>query len=420
MSKKFSIPRGTADILPSDISHWQTMEQSARQVLEIYGYKEIRTPIFEETALFARSLGQSTDVVQKQILTLAGDKENSLSLRPEGTASIARTYIENSIDKKESLTKLYYIGPMFRGERQQKGRLRQFHQIGVEAIGTSQPLLDAEVIALAVHLLSEFEINGYQLRINSLGTSEDKKNFSVFLREKLNQDLAALCKDCQGRFERNVFRVLDCKNEGCKKIVHNLNLKDSHLSSESRQYFNKVKATLNLLNVAYQEEPLLVRGLDYYTHTVFEISHTGLGSQDALGAGGRYDNLIEELGGPKAGAVGFALGMERMLLTKGGTEIPLDSVVDVFLASRGESCIEQAVILLNQLRHLGISSDMSYEPDASFKSQTRLADKLKAKYVLFLGEDELKEKAITLKDMQSGQQEKVPMEKIGEVIQNRI
>jgi len=420
MLKKFSVPRGTADILPSSISYWQGVEQKARQILETYRFMEIRTPIFEETALFTRSLGQTSDVVQKQMLTLSSQKEDSFSLRPEGTASIARAYIENDIDKKQKLAKFYYIGPMFRGERPQKGRLRQFHHIGVEAIGVSQPLLDAEIISLSVRLLSEFGIKGFKLKINSLGSLEDKKNLSILLRDDLKKNLSALCEDCQNRFERNVFRILDCKNENCKKVVHGLHIKDSHLSEESRKYFENVREALDLLKISYEVNPLLVRGLDYYTHTVFELSHESLGSQDALGAGGRYDHLMEELGGPNVGAVGFALGVERILLAKPGTESPVESSLDVFVVTRGEEAVKKAFVLLNTIRSHSIMADMSYEPDSSFKSQMRLADKLKSKYVLLLGEDELKENVVTVKDMKSGEQQKVSFEKIGEVIKNKI
>ena len=249
MIKKFSAPRGTTDILPDEIFLWQTIETTSRHTLGLYGFREIRTPIFEESNLFARSLGQASDVVQKQMLNLASikleadamEKESGLSLRPEATASIVRSYIQNNFAKKESLSKLYYIGAMFRGERPQKGRLRQFHQIGVEAIGpnSTTPYLDAEVISLSIRLLQEFGITGFKLKINSLGSPEDKKNFSKVLRDLLKKEVSKLCEDCQQRFERNVFRILDCKNEDCKRIVKGLSLNDSHLSKESQQKSNK-------------------------------------------------------------------------------------------------------------------------------------------------------------------------------------
>ncbi len=416
MSKIFSVPRGTTDILPAEAPTWRLMEAIAHKILAIYGYQEIRTPFFEETALFARSLGETSDVVQKQMLNL---EKEGLSLRPEGTASIVRSYIENNIDKQQPLAKLYYVGAMFRGERPQKGRLRQFHQIGVEAIGpnSSTPFLDAEVIALSVHLLEAFGLSGFKLKINSLGSSEDKKAFSGFLREKLQKHLSALCEDCQQRFERNVFRILDCKNPACRDIVKKLDIGDSHLGSSSREYFTKVKDTLKTLGVFYEVSPYLVRGLDYYTHTVFEISHEGLGSQDALGAGGRYSNLVKDLNGPPVDAIGFALGLERIILAKGQTaEV---NFVDVFLVALGEAASQKLFLLLNDIRHAGISAEMSYQSN-SIKNQMRLADKSKARFVLILGENELKENVVMLKNMQSGEQEKVSYDTIKEVLKKRL
>lgn len=454
MTKKISLPRGTADILPDEIAAWQNLETTARTILKNYRYQEIRTPVFEETGLFVRSLGGASDVVQKQMLNLSSMKEVSetslknegLSLRPEATASIVRSYIQNSFDKKESLSKLYYIGPMFRGERPQKGRLRQFHQIGVEAIGpnSSIPSLDAEIIALSVHLLTSFGLKDLKLKINSLGTKEDKEKFSGLLREQLRKNISSLCEDCQQRFDRNVFRILDCKNEGCKKIVAGLSLGQTHLSKLSQDYFSEVKKALELWNVPYEVSPTLVRGLDYYTHTIFEISHKALGSQDALGAGGRYNGLVGELGGNNVGAIGFALGMERILLVK--SKETVKSSLEVFIVYHKESmglnytkssaespqeytaqhakefgalmeteAYKEAFVLLNNIRKIGISADMSYFP-ASMKSQMRLADKLGAKRVIIIGENELKENVVMLKDMEKGTQEKILLDKICEVL----
>ena len=454
MIKKFSAPRGTTDILPDEIFLWQTIETTSRHTLGLYGFREIRTPIFEESNLFARSLGQASDVVQKQMLNLASvkleadamEKESGLSLRPEATASIVRSYIQNNFAKKESLSKLYYIGAMFRGERPQKGRLRQFHQIGVEAIGpnSTTPYLDAEVISLSIRLLQEFGITGFKLKINSLGSPEDKKNFSKVLRDLLKKEVSKLCEDCQQRFERNVFRILDCKNEDCKRIVKGLSLNDSHLSKESQKYFLEVKGALKILNVSFEVSPYLVRGLDYYTHTVFEISHESLGSQDALGAGGRYNGLVAELGGDEQGnigAIGFALGMERIILAKkeiekrqsGGGVIPPESIaslsadkaggitppLDVFIVSLDQPDENKAYItafkLLNEIRLTGLSAEMAYTK-ASMKSQMRLADKLCAKRVILIGENELKENSVTLKDMKTGEQTKISSNKISEIL----
>ncbi len=320
---QFILPRGTADILPDEISLWQDVESKARSLLTRWGYREIRTPLFEETELFARSMGQTSDIVQKQMLNLSSQRQDdeaatAFSLRPEGTAAIVRSYIQNDFDKKEGLSKLFYNGPMFRGERPQKGRLRQFHQIGAEVLGPNSalPLIDAEVIALSVNLLKEMGLSEeqFKLKLNTLGSREDKENFSKFLREKLAPHKAKLCEDCQNRFERNVFRILDCKNRDCRSIVAGLQLDHSYLSETSQKYFHDVREALDSLNVKYEVAMSLVRGLDYYTHTVFEISCPALGSQDALGAGGRYGGLVQDLGGSaQVDAIGFAVGIERII-----------------------------------------------------------------------------------------------------------
>ncbi len=416
MTKAFSLPRGTTDILPDEASLWQDIEAKTRQLLNNYNYREIRTPIFEETELFARSVGQTSDVVQKQMMTLAAQKSEeaavNLSLRPESTASVVRSYIENQLDKKETLSKLFYIGPMFRGERPQKGRLRQFHQIGVEAIGpeTASPYLDADVISLAVYLLKRLGVSGFQLKINSLGSAEDKANFAQKLRNDLKPHLNRLCPDCQNRFEKNVLRVLDCKKSECREVVRQLNLKDSYLSSESKEYFAKVKSALDLLKISYEVSPTLVRGLDYYTHTVFEISHPGLGSQDALGAGGRYNNLVSQLGGPEADAIGFALGIERIILALPDKTVETPKPT-VFAIAMDDKSFEKAFELVNGLRQAEIASELNYKR-GSMKSQMRAADKSGAQYVMILGEDELNNKNVTLKNMKSGEQEKVAWDKI--------
>ena len=434
--KKFAVPRGTADVLPQDIAAWQRVEMVARAVLELYGYREIRTPVFEETELFARSMGQTSDVVQKQMLTLQtqrqGDADDiaksSYSLRPEGTASIVRSYIENNLDKKESFSKLFYLGPMFRGERPQKGRLRQFHQIGVEALGSnsSSPYLDAEVIALCMHLLSALGLKEPTLKINTLGSPEDKQNFSNHLREQLKARLKELCGDCQSRFDRNVFRILDCKNRTCQAVVNKIDLSDSYLSNESRKYFDEVKVALKDLSIKFEYSPWLVRGLDYYTHTVFEITDASLGSQDALGAGGRYNNLVSQLGGPAVDAVGFALGIERILLALPKDQAVMTAPLDVYIIPLDEPSFKRAFGYLESLRQVvyefkiqnkiqkNFSIDMGFRL-SSLKSQMRAANDRGARYVIILGENELKREKVTLKDMATGVQEEKDLKDIGAI-----
>lgn len=401
--------------MPFDIVKWQEAEVRARNFLKLYGYQEIRTPFFEETALFVRSMGEHTDVVEKQMLNVRSSKkagaqdaeESGFSLRPEGTAGVVRSYIENSLDKKESLSKLFYVGPMFRGERPQKGRLRQFYQIGVEAIGPDSfsAFLDAEVIALSVNLLKSLGLNKFQLKLNTLGTAEDKKKFQVTLKEKLKVFLCALCPDCQDRYERNVLRIFDCKKEGCQHVVKGLSLGQDWLGEESRNYFKKVKEALKLLEIPFEEDYRLVRGLDYYTHTVFEITDSSLGSQNALGAGGRYNNLVNQLGGPDVPAIGFALGIERILLVLPQRE-EKKNPLDVYLIALDEAAVTASFCLLNCLRQKGVKADMSYRL-SSVKSLMRLADKSQAPFVIIIGENEVKGEFVTLKNMVEGSQEKV-------------
>lgn len=404
MTKKFSVPRGTTDILPGEISLWQEVESNARTILNLYGYTEIRTPIFEETELFARSMGQTSDIVQKQMLSLT----NGLSLRPEGTASIVRSYIQHNLAREENLSKLFYIGPMFRGERPQKGRLRQFHQIGVEAIGpaSSSPCLDAEVIALSVHILKSLGLKGFKLMINTLGSGKDKEAFSKYLRKQLQAEVSNFCDECQQRFKRNVFRILDCKKKACKTIVDQFDFGYDHLSEESRNYFLNVKEALDSLKIEYEQSPKLVRGLDYYTHTVFEICDSSLGSQDALGAGGRYGSLVAQLGGTDVDAIGFALGIERILLARSHKQTPAKFSLMAYIIALDEGSLKKAFEMLHALRQEKVVSDMSFRL-SSLKSQMRVANKKGVCYVIILGEDEGRKGCVTLKDMETGKQEEV-------------
>jgi len=408
MADRITAPRGTADILPGEVFLWQTIEATARQKFKAYNYKEIRTPLFEASKLFKRSLGQTSEVVNKQLLELKSDKDEGFALRPEGTASIVRSYIENNLDKKEGLSKLYYMGAMFRGERPQKGRLRQFHQIGAEVIGAKaeHPYWDAEIISLSVELLKAFGVEGCELTVNSLGSHTDKEEFSKKLRALLKKDKQGLCQDCQDRLKRNVFRVLDCKNESCKRIVRSLQLDHSHLSKESLEHYTSVKKGLNISGVQYREDVRLVRGLDYYTHTVFEITNKKLGSQDAVCAGGRYNDLVKQLGGADVPAIGFALGIERALLAREASSDVREADPDCYLVVLDGAYLDQALKLLVQLRAQGISAEMSFR-SGSMKSLMREADKSAAAHVAIIGENEIKARKVSLKNMKSGEQREV-------------
>ena len=425
MAKKFSLPRGTSDILPTETPLWQDIEEKARKLFSVYGYSEIRTPVFEETALFLRSLGQTSDVVRKQMINL---EKEGLSLRPEGTASVVRSYLENGLDKKQGLAKLFYIGPMFRGERPQKGRLRQFRQIGAEVIGpvSAFPFFDAEVIALSVRLLEALGLRNFKLKINNLGTLQDKERLSGILRDRLKSHVKNLCRDCQERFKRNVFRILDCKNEKCRQIVEKIEIGNSHINKESREYFFEVQNALQKLRIPFDVTPYLVRGLDYYVGTVFEISHEGLGSQDALGAGGRYNTLLQDLGGQDGlGGLGFALGVERTILAMGQRKEKADTLLDVFLLYKSikqddlkDPSYVKAFEILDTIRQNNFSADMFYIPK-TLGNQMGAASK-KAKFALIIGENELKSNAVTLKDLKSQTQEFIPVNKIIETLKSKL
>ncbi len=395
---------GTRDILPEEAVWWQRTEAIARNIFSFYNYREIRPPLIEEASLFNRSLGQSSDIVQKQMFLIEREKE-FYCLRPEGTASIVRAYIENSLAQTCGFLKLYYMGPMFRAERPQKGRLRQFHHIGCEAVGSMDADLDAEIISLADNLLKAILVSGYTIKINSLGCAEDKKSLTQYLQKSLEDKLSSLCPDCQRRFMNNPLRILDCKQPRCQELLQKIDIRDSNLCPECNAHFARVREDLDALGIDYEVAPFLVRGLDYYSRTVFEITHPDLGSQDALGAGGRYDSLVKELGGPDVGAIGFALGVERLFLVQ-SSKFMVQSKNLVYLITLGEEAKKTGIKLLDGLRKGGIAADTDYE-NKSLKAAMRKANDLMAKYVLIIGEDELKNNAVTLKDMASGEQKEI-------------
>ena len=404
MFKKVS---GTKDILPNDVSIWQKLEHTARNVFSTYNYSEIRTPIIEDAKLFNRTLGQSSEIVQKQMF-LIHNQEETYALRPEGTAAIVRSYLENNLDKTNGFTKFYYIGPMFRFERPQKGRLRQFHHIGCEAIGSQDAALDIEMIALANQLLKSFDIVNYKIKINSLGCAPDKEKLAQELRKSLVAKSEQFCPNCQERIKTNVLRVLDCKDENCQKILSALKPDHGHICPDCLKHFDFVNEGLNALGIAYEVNWQLVRGLDYYNRTVFEITHPDLGSQDAIGAGGRYNNLVKELGGPDLGGIGFAFGVERLILAAKTTTQENPQKKLVYLIALGEVAKKASLKILATLRQEGIASDTDYE-NRSLKGAMRAANDAKANYVLILGDDELKKNTVMLKDMAKSTQKEVAL-----------
>lgn len=405
-------------MLPEDIGIWQWLEQTARKDLESYGYKEIRTPIIEDTSIFVRSIGETTDIVKKEMYTFKDKKGRSLTLRPEGTAPIVRAYIEHSLDKTPSSSKLYYIGPMFRSERPQKGRTRQFYQIGVEVFGSRSPYADAEIIMQLSNMLKLFELKNFTIKLNSLGCKKDKKNFSDELRKYLKDKQNRLCEDCKAKIKRNVLRVLDCKKDSCIQIVRNApDILDS-LCIPCKEHYDRLKKSLNEMNIDFKETKNLVRGLDYYTGTVFEITHPALGAQDAIGAGGRYDNLVKDMGGPDIGAIGYALGMERIILALQGKVVSADTVPRhvIYVATLGDLAKTEGLRLAYELRKKCGVHVVTGTVESSLKSQMRAADRLDAKFVIILGENELKKNIVILRNMDTKEQIEVPRNKVVEKI----
>lgn len=419
---KYSSIRGFNDILPQECALRQKIEASARSIFGIAGYREIRTPIIEETALFVKSVGEGTDIVTKEMFSFTDRGERDISLRPEGTAPIVRSYIENNMPSTGAFRKLYYIGPMFRAERPQAGRLRQFYQIGLEAIGALDPSIDAEVISVLVKLLDSSGLKNYQLKLNNLGCSEDKRKLSGYLRESLSKAASkVLCGDCKNRLDKNPLRVLDCKIESCRLAVRDTFKSAEFLCDGCKNSFEKTRLLLDGLKINYKIDPYIVRGLDYYTGTVFEVTCDLLGSQNAVAAGGRYDDLVSDMGGPKTGACGFAIGLDRIVLALGkdaGAALKLRGP-DLFLASLGEEAYCKTFFLMNKLRDAGITCDMDYE-SRSLKSQMRYAGDAGARFVLIIGDDEIKRGEATLRDMTTKEQSGIAFDKIVEEVSSKI
>jgi len=418
---KYKAVRGMEDILPEDVKIWQALEKIARTLLESYGYREIRTPILEDTAIFTGSIGENTDIVTKEMYTFKDRKGRSLTLRPEGTAPIVRAYIEHSFDKISPEQKFYYIGPMFRSERPQKGRSRQFHQIGVEAFGTHSAYADAEVIMQLSKMLEIFGLKNFTIKLNTLGCKNDKDKFAKKLQKFLEDKKKHLCKDCRERLTKNTLRVLDCKNDSCKQVVREAPDMSDSLCAACGEHFEKLKNILKKLNVRFEEDKSIVRGLDYYTGTVFEVTHPDLGAQDAIGAGGRYDSLVRDLGGSSTGAVGYALGTERMILAL-RQEIPrLKAFIVICVATLGDQAKLKGIQIAEEIRMalpgFFVFTDIK---EASLKSQMRAADRNKADFAIIIGEDELKAGKVTFRDMAKKEQVSVGTGDILAEIKKRI
>jgi histidyl-tRNA synthetase len=399
--------RGTRDILPPSTGAWNQVEQTARETFRVYNYQEIRTPLLEETQLFVRGVGEETDIVTKEMYTFQDRDGSSLSLRPEATASVIRAYIEHRLDQRPGIQKLYYIGPMFRRERPQKGRYRQFFQIGAEAIGSESPAVDAEVIEMVMELLARLRLEGQSLLLNSVGCRECRPEYLKRLREALKQVAPKLCADCQRRAVTNPLRVLDCKVEADQPIIERLPTILDHLCENCREHFGAVRRHLQQRAIAYEIRPRLVRGLDYYTRTTFEVVHGALGSQNSVLGGGRYDGLAEALGSKTpAPGIGFSIGEDRLVYTLEQLHPSLgEHAVDFYIAALDEPAFERCAEIARDLRRAGKVVELA--PPGRLKRSLETANKLGARRALIVGETEIAENRYTVKDMATGEQKKV-------------
>ena len=400
--------KGMNDILPGEIETWQHLEKQARRVFGAFGYREIRVPVVEKTELFCRSIGETTDIVEKEMYTFSDKGGTSLTLRPEGTAPVMRAFIQHKLHAQDPVSKLYYMGPMFRHERPQKGRYRQFHQIGAEVIGIDDPKIDAQVLAMLSHYFSVTNIPDISLQINSLGCPECRPNYRSALITFLETCLPSLCADCKRRYTTNPLRVLDCKVPGCNEATQGAPAMLDNLCIGCESHFNKVQQHLVALNVDYSINARMVRGLDYYTKTTFEVVTGSLGAQNAVAAGGRYDGLIRDLGGPELPGIGFAIGLERLALMLGNQDFE-SSRPEIFIATLGETATVEGFTLLTRLQRQGVPAEMEYS-GKSLKAQLRRADKLRAKRVLILGDSELQNGVAQLRYMDESRQEEVELQ----------
>ncbi|MFQ5455915.1 MAG: histidine--tRNA ligase [Nitrospirota bacterium] len=411
--------KGVKDILPGEVEIWQHIEKTARDIFEISGFGEIKIPVFESTELFSRSIGEGTDIVEKEMYTFEDRDGKKITLRPEGTASVARSYIEHHLHIKQPVTKLYYIGPMFRHERPQAGRFRQFYQIGGEVIGIASPYIDVEILAILYHLFNTLKIENIEIEINSLGCKICRPDYKERLKNFIKDRLDSLCESCKRRYHTNPIRILDCKREGCISSTDNAPSPIDHLCEECSSHFEMVMDRISALHIPVNINHRLVRGLDYYTRTSFEIvSNNRLGAQNAVAAGGRYDGLIEELGGQSTPAIGFAIGIERLsyLIDKNTVKFP---VTDLYMAVLGQKAKKEIFPLYTRMQQRGIRVEIDYGEN-SLRNQMKKADKSGAPLVLIIGEKELKEGDCTLRDMVTKHQEKIPINNLIDKIVERV
>ncbi len=411
-------PRGTNDFLPGEVEKWQHVEKVFRDLCHDFAYGEVRTPVFEHTELFLRGVGETTDIVEKEMYTFTDRSDRSITLRPENTAPVVRAFLEHKLYAQTQPTKLYYIGPMFRYDKPQAGRYRQFHQVGAEILGTQDPAADAETIVLAIRYLEKLglemiglgEKGTLELFINSIGCPDCRPKHMEELKNYLHCNISKLCSDCQNRFDRNPLRILDCKNEQCRSVTEGAPDIIEYLCEECGEHFAGVKSHLGDVQIPYRVNPRLVRGLDYYTKTTFEITSNALGAQSSVCGGGRYDGLVELCGGDPTPGVGFAMGVERLILTvdKKGYPLPGTPSLDVFIASIGKAANDKAFQIADTLRQAGISADLDML-GRSLRGQMKYADKVKASVVIIIGDDEIDKNVVSVRSMKTGDQKEIRM-----------
>jgi len=413
-------PKGTKDILPKEIYKWQYIESVIAQLCKEFGYKEIRIPVFEHTELFRRGVGDTTDVVQKEMYTFTDKGGRSITLRPEGTAGVVRSYIENGMASLPQPIKLYYNITAYRYENVQKGRYREFNQFGVEAFGAAGPSIDVEIISMVDTLFKRLGLKGIKLNINSIGCPSCRKEYNLKLREFLKPLLPELCPDCNNRFEKNPLRILDCKNKNCKSMVKQAPALLDNLCDDCRKHFEGLKEGLDNLGIEYEVNKNIVRGLDYYTRTVFEFISSNMGAQDTICGGGRYDGLVESCGGESTPGIGFAIGKERLLMEidSQGINIPEPGGIDIYIASVGEAADRFAEKLVYQLRNAGIVAEKDLM-NRSLKAQMKYADKIGATYTIVIGDNEIESNKTVLKNMKTGEQKDVSLDSILNRLKNK-
>lgn len=415
-------PRGTKDILPKEVYKWNYVENKFREICALYGYEEMRTPIFEHTEVFTRSVGDTTDIVQKEMYTFTDKGDRQLSLKPEGTAGTIRSFIENKLYADTQPTKLFYITPCFRYERPQAGRQRQFHQFGIEVLGSDGPSVDAEVISLAVQFFNEMGLKNLSVNINSVGCPTCREEYNRKLKEYLDKKVDVLCETCLERKDKNPMRVIDCKNPHCKENLQDIPFMIDHLCEDCKDHFDKLQTYLKEMDINYVVDKTIVRGLDYYKKTAFEIISNDIGSQSTVCGGGRYDGLVEMLGGPKGiSGIGFALGAERLLLTLENNNIEIENPksTDIYIATIGDAAKTKSFKLIKDLRTNHISADNDHL-DKSLKAQFKYSDKLNAKYTVVIGDDELANDTAILKNMKTSEQTTIKLSELVDELKKRL